>query len=228
MSAQIRTRVGVVSAFLGRGVVGSPPDDRDQRHARRFSASRFSSSSSASGLVEGDRQGGHRAQRSRRPSAAATPLRPALHDREPRPHRDAATATRAAISRSMRGSTAARSTSWSTPAPRSIALRESSAARLGIIPRSSRLHRPRRRPPTAWARPRRCGSNRVEVNGITVRDVDAVVMPDERARDQPARHVVPVAGEMDARPRPAGAGAVGQPFRGVAIGASTTFPSAAV
>ena len=59
-----------------------------------------------------------------------------------------------------------------------IALRESSAARLGIYPRP-RDYTAGRRPPTASPRPRRCGSNRVEVNGITVRDVEAVVMPDE-------------------------------------------------
>ena len=40
--------------------------------------------------------------------------------------------------------------------------------------------------------------NRVEVGGITVRDVEAFVMPDEALVGEPARHVLPVAGEVDA------------------------------
>ena len=59
-----------------------------------------------------------------------------------------------------------------------IALRESSAARLGIHPRRATTPAGRR-PPTASARSAPVRLNRVEVNGITVRDVEAVVMPDE-------------------------------------------------
>ncbi len=60
-----------------------------------------------------------------------------------------------------------------------IVLRESSAAQLGIFPRPSRLHRPKLRPPTASRKYAPVRLNRVEVNGITVRDVEAAVMPDE-------------------------------------------------
>ena len=50
--------------------------------------------------------------------------------------------------------------------------------------------------------------NRVEVNGITVYDVEAAVMPDSALSDEPARHDLPVAGEVHPRPRPAGAGTI--------------------
>ena len=60
-----------------------------------------------------------------------------------------------------------------------IALRESSAAKLGIHPARARLHRQGQHRQRRGRQPRRCMLNRVEVNGITVRDVQAFVMPDE-------------------------------------------------
>ena len=80
-----------------------------------------------------------------------------------------------------------------------VALRESDAARLGIHPSRARLHRPDRRPRTASARRAPVRLDRVEVDGITVRDVaGAGACPTRRSAGQPARHVVPVAGEVDA------------------------------
>jgi aspartyl protease family protein len=59
-----------------------------------------------------------------------------------------------------------------------IALRESSAARLGIHP-SERDYKYRTQTANGVGRAARVVLSRVEVNGITVRDVDAFVMPDE-------------------------------------------------
>ena len=59
-----------------------------------------------------------------------------------------------------------------------IALRESSAARLGIHP-AARDYTAKMSTANGVAKAAPVQLNRVEVNGITVRDVRAVVMPDE-------------------------------------------------
>ncbi len=51
--------------------------------------------------------------------------------------------------------------------------------------------------------------NRVEIGGITVRDVAAMVLPENALERQPARHVIPVAAAaLRICQRPAGAGAI--------------------
>jgi aspartyl protease family protein len=59
-----------------------------------------------------------------------------------------------------------------------IALRESAAARLGIHP-SPRDYNAKAHTANGVAKAARVQLSRVEVNGITVRDVEAFVMPDE-------------------------------------------------
>ena len=59
-----------------------------------------------------------------------------------------------------------------------IALRESSAAKLGIHP-SARDYTAKMQTANGVGKAARVQLNRVEVNGITVRDVEALVMPDE-------------------------------------------------
>ena len=59
-----------------------------------------------------------------------------------------------------------------------VALRESSAARLGIHP-SARDYTVRMQTANGIGKGARVRLDRVELNGITVRDVDAVVVPDE-------------------------------------------------
>ncbi len=59
-----------------------------------------------------------------------------------------------------------------------IALRESAAARLGIRP-SDRDYTVKTQTANGVGKAARVRLNRVEVNGITVRDVEAFVMPDE-------------------------------------------------
>jgi aspartyl protease family protein len=60
----------------------------------------------------------------------------------------------------------------------SIALRESSAARLGIHP-SARDYNVKMQTANGVGKAARVKLDRVEINGITVRDVSAVVVPDE-------------------------------------------------
>ena len=60
----------------------------------------------------------------------------------------------------------------------SIALRESSAAKLGIHP-SARDYSVKMQTANGVGKAARVQLNRVEVNGITVRDVEALVVPDE-------------------------------------------------
>jgi len=60
----------------------------------------------------------------------------------------------------------------------SVALRESSAARLGIHP-SARDYTVRTHTANGIGKAALVRLDRVELNGITVRDVEAVVMPDE-------------------------------------------------
>jgi aspartyl protease family protein len=59
-----------------------------------------------------------------------------------------------------------------------VAIRESDAARLGIFPRASE-YTGRSQTANGIAKYARARLNRVEVNGIIVRDVDAAVMADE-------------------------------------------------
>ena len=61
----------------------------------------------------------------------------------------------------------------------SVALRESSAARLGIHP-SARDYNIRTQTANGAGKAARVRLDRVELNGITVRDVDAVVIPDDQ------------------------------------------------
>ena len=61
----------------------------------------------------------------------------------------------------------------------SIALRESSAARLGIHP-SARDYNIKMQTANGVGKAARIQLNSVEVNGITVRDVEAFVIPDEQ------------------------------------------------
>ena len=88
------------------------------------------------------------------------------------------TATAAAISRSRRGSTAGTIDFMVDTGASMIALRESAAARLGIIPRP-RDYTGRTQTANGVGKAAPVRLDRVEVNGITVRDVEAVVMPDE-------------------------------------------------
>jgi aspartyl protease family protein len=60
-----------------------------------------------------------------------------------------------------------------------IALRETAAARLGIHP-SARDYTVRTQTANGLGKAARVQLNRVEVNGITVRDVEAFVVPDEQ------------------------------------------------
>ena len=60
----------------------------------------------------------------------------------------------------------------------SIALRESSAAKLGIHP-SARDYTVKMQTANGVGKAAPVQLDRVEINGITVRDVDAVVVPDE-------------------------------------------------
>jgi aspartyl protease family protein len=60
----------------------------------------------------------------------------------------------------------------------SIALRESSAARLGIHP-SARDYNIRMQTANGVGKAARVTLNRIELGGITVRDVEALVIPDE-------------------------------------------------
>jgi aspartyl protease family protein len=60
----------------------------------------------------------------------------------------------------------------------SVALRESSAARLGIHP-TPRDYNVRMQTANGIGRAARIRLDRVELSGITVRNVDAVVVPDE-------------------------------------------------
>ena len=60
----------------------------------------------------------------------------------------------------------------------SIALRESSAARLGIHP-SARDYNIRMQTANGIGKAARVTLNRIELGGITVRDVEALVIPDE-------------------------------------------------
>jgi aspartyl protease family protein len=60
-----------------------------------------------------------------------------------------------------------------------IALRETAAARLGIHP-SARDYTVRTQTANGLGKAARVQLNRVEVNGITVHDVEAFVVPDEQ------------------------------------------------
>ena len=76
------------------------------------------------------------------------------------------------------GSTASASTSWSTPAPRVVALNEKSAARFGLRP-SRGEYNARVTTANGTIKAARTRIAMIDVGGLIVRDVDAMVLPDE-------------------------------------------------
>ena len=100
------------------------------------------------------------------------------HRRKPASAASASRATPAAISRPKAASTASASTSWSTPAPRVIALNEKSAARFGLRP-SRGDYNATVSTANGTIKAARTRLAMVELGGLVVRDVDAMVLPDE-------------------------------------------------
>ena len=96
----------------------------------------------------------------------------------------------------------------------SIALRESSAARLGIHP-TARDYNIKMQTANGVGRAARVQLGRVELGGITVRDVEALVVPDKSLSTNLLGMTLSVPGEMDPRPRPAGAGTIA--FKGLSL-----------
>ena len=90
-----------------------------------------------------------------------------------------------------------------------VIMRESDAARVGILPMRRATTPPSSPPPTARSRRRRAKLDRVEIGDITVFDVPALVLPDEALAAEPARRLIPVAAQaLRIRQRPHGARAV--------------------
>ena len=87
-------------------------------------------------------------------------------------------ATPAAISRPMAASTASASTSWSTPAPRWSRSTKSSAARFGFRPSRSDYNATVTTA-NGTVKAARTRIAMIDVGGLIVRDVDAMVLPDE-------------------------------------------------
>ena len=113
-------------------------------------------------------------------SASAAPTKaPAADGRAGRPAAASTfPATPAAISRPMAASTASASTSWSTPAPRVVALNEKSAARFGLRPSRSDYNATVTTA-NGTIKAARTRLAMIELGGLVVRDVDAMVLPDE-------------------------------------------------
>ena len=87
-------------------------------------------------------------------------------------------ATPAAISRPTAASTASASTSWSTPAPRVVALNEKSAARFGLRPSRSDYNATVSTA-NGTIKAARTRIAMVDIGGLVVRDVEAMVLPDK-------------------------------------------------
>ncbi len=93
------------------------------------------------------------------------------------PHRDLERTT-AAASRSRRGSTAASIDFIVDTGASTIALRETAAAKLGIHP-TPRDYTVKMQTANGVGKAARVQLDRIEINGITVRDVAALVIPDD-------------------------------------------------
>ena len=78
----------------------------------------------------------------------------------------------------MAASTASASTSWSTPARRVVALNEKSAARFGFRPSRSDYNATVSTA-NGTIKAARTRLAMIELGGLVVRDVDAMVLPDE-------------------------------------------------